>query len=199
MAALKTTRARPEKLPHRLEILLNRCDLTLAEANRPSVMAEMTTARAVKSEAQSKLETTSSSYEYFVYRSRLRGSITTDISVDMAVMVTLNARSALNIEQNQFEYDPPGLLVTTSRVRPLACDMLRVLTTMNPKRGNTTNCRTMPVRMAVLFFICFAIALVSTVADIPKTRKKSRREPHMSTHGRAVTANQKSCNMVAED
>ena len=128
----------------------------------------------------------------------MRGSIMTDSRVDIAVMVTLNARSALNMEQNQLEYDPPGLLVTTRRVRPLAWLMLRVLTTTNPRKGRTMNWRKIPVNMADLFFTCFTMALVSTVADIPKTRKKSSNEPQMSTHGRAVIASQKSWSMVGD-
>mmetsp|Transcript_28534 Transcript_28534/g.62110 ORF Transcript_28534/g.62110 Transcript_28534/m.62110 type:complete len:279 (-) Transcript_28534:70-906(-) len=186
MVAENKTRAKPAKLPHALAILLKRCDRTLADANRPRAMAEITTPRAMNRDTQSRLATTLSSYENRVYRSRLSGSIMTDSRVEMAVMVTDRARSALNREHHQLEYEPPGLDVTTRRVTPLAWPILRVLTTMNPNAGRTRNCNVMPVNMATLFLTCLAIDRVSTVADIPKTRKKRSMEPRMSTHGIAI-------------
>jgi len=68
----------------------------------------MTTPRAMKRDIQSKLDTTSASYENDVYTRRLRGSIMVERRVEMAVMVTLRARSALNMLHHQLEYDPPG-------------------------------------------------------------------------------------------
>ena len=51
---------------------------------------------------------------------------------------------------------------------------------MKPRAGKTRNCSTTPVRMASRFCICLAIDRVSTVADIPNTREKSRADPMMS-------------------
>mmetsp|Transcript_21602 Transcript_21602/g.31750 ORF Transcript_21602/g.31750 Transcript_21602/m.31750 type:complete len:86 (+) Transcript_21602:1169-1426(+) len=83
-------------------------------------MADMTITNAVNKEPQSKTPTTSSSYENRVYKRRLTGNVKTESRVDIAVIVTERAKSALNNEHHQFEYDPPGELVTTSKVIPIA-------------------------------------------------------------------------------
>ena len=76
--------------------ILNRYECTLALANNPIPIAEITTVRAINSELKSMLWTTSASYDALQYKMRLAGISMTDMSVDMAVMVTDKARSALN-------------------------------------------------------------------------------------------------------
>mmetsp|Transcript_26079 Transcript_26079/g.34664 ORF Transcript_26079/g.34664 Transcript_26079/m.34664 type:complete len:136 (-) Transcript_26079:138-545(-) len=105
---------------------------------------------------------------------RLTGSKNMDMKVDIAVIVTDNARSALNIEHHQFEYDPPGELVTTSSVIPMGLLIPSALTTANPKNGKITNCKKIPVKRAFLFRSCLRRFSHSTVADIPKTRANRR-------------------------
>lgn len=122
-------------------------------------MAPITTTNAVNNDAQSSNATTSSLYENLEYNSKFAGNAIQDKIVDIAVMVTDNAKSALNMEHHlfihyemkkncneisqtnmkkcivfdmtfsyshwshnsyQFEYDPPGLLVTTNNVIPMA-------------------------------------------------------------------------------
>ena len=52
----------------------------------------------------------------------------------MWIVVSLNKESTY-----QFEYEPPGELVTTKRVIPIACDKAKNFTTINPKNGRTKN------------------------------------------------------------
>ena len=66
-------------------------------------MAEITTARATKTDIQSKSLVTSALYETFAYRSRFTGSATTESIVDMAVIATLKAKSALKSEHHLTE------------------------------------------------------------------------------------------------
>jgi hypothetical protein len=49
-----------------------------------------------------------------------------------------------------------------------------IFTVRNPRKGNNTNCRHMPVTIAFVFRICVRRESTSTVADIPKTRKNRR-------------------------
>jgi len=72
------------------------------------------------------------------------------------------------------EYDPPGLLVTTSRLMPMAVGMSSDLTTQNPKNGNTKNWRNNPAMSASRFDNAAIKFLKSTVADIQNTSAKSR-------------------------
>mmetsp|Transcript_13282 Transcript_13282/g.26533 ORF Transcript_13282/g.26533 Transcript_13282/m.26533 type:complete len:85 (+) Transcript_13282:295-549(+) len=83
--------------------------------------------------------------------SKFTGSITVDMSVDTAVMVIDNARSALKIEHHQFEYDPPGELVITSKVTPTALSKSKNNTTKKPSMGKSKNCKHIPSNMAFLF------------------------------------------------
>lgn len=80
--------------------MLNLYECTLAEASSPNPIADMTTVNAMKRELKSKLCTTSASYAYLQYRSKFSGMSITDNIVDIAVMVTDSARSALNIEHH---------------------------------------------------------------------------------------------------
>jgi len=98
--------------------------------------------------------------------------MTIDNSVDIAVIVTDRAKSALNMEHHQFEYDPPGELVTTRRVIPIVSFSCNDFTTMNPSSGKIPNCKKHPVKIAFLFFIWATSAFISTVADMPKTSAK---------------------------
>ena len=66
-------------------------------------MAEMTTARAIKTDAQSKSLVTSAWYAKLAYNMRLAGKAMVDNNVEIAVNVTLKAKSALKIELNQLE------------------------------------------------------------------------------------------------
>ena len=100
-----------------------------------------------------------------------------DMSVDIAVIVTLNAKSALNMEHHQFEYDPPGEDVTTNNVIPMAWFNRNVLTTKNPKNGNTKNCNNIPVPIALRLCNCENKQPISTVPDIPNTSRNSKTEP----------------------
>jgi len=103
-----------------------------------------------------------------------------DNNVDIAVMVTDRARSALNMEHHQLEYEPPGELVTTRSVIPMVSFKFNDFTTMNPSSGKIPNCRKHPVKMALLFFIWASNAFISTVADMPKTSAKRSRFPDNS-------------------
>lgn len=67
-------------------------------------MAEMTIAKAMKTERQSRLLVTSASYDSFAYSNRFAGSVTTDRTVLIAVIATLNAKSALNSELHLKKY-----------------------------------------------------------------------------------------------
>jgi len=60
----------------------------------------MTTTNAVNNDAQSSNATTSASYENLEYRSKFIGSVKHDKIVETAVMVTDNAKSALNMEHH---------------------------------------------------------------------------------------------------
>jgi hypothetical protein len=63
-------------------------------------MAEMTIVKAIKTERQSRSLVTSASYESFAYSKRFAGSVTNDMTVLIAVIATLNAKSALKSEHH---------------------------------------------------------------------------------------------------
>ena len=65
-------------------------------------MAPITTTNAVNNDAQSSNATTSSLYENLEYNSKFAGNAIQDKIVDIAVMVTDNAKSALNMEHHLF-------------------------------------------------------------------------------------------------
>ena len=67
---------------------------------RPKVMAEMTIPSATKTDTQSKSLVTSALYEKFAYRRRFTGSAMHESIVEIAVIVTLKAKSALNNEHH---------------------------------------------------------------------------------------------------
>lgn len=72
----------------------------MADAKSPNPIADMTTVSAIKSELKSKLPTISSSLAWnanLLYTRRLAGMRITESRVDMAVMVTESARSALKM------------------------------------------------------------------------------------------------------
>jgi len=60
----------------------------------------MTTINDVNKDVQSRFETTSSSYVSFEYNSKFNGIVTMETTVDMAVIVTERARSALKMEHH---------------------------------------------------------------------------------------------------
>mmetsp|Transcript_11441 Transcript_11441/g.20887 ORF Transcript_11441/g.20887 Transcript_11441/m.20887 type:complete len:144 (+) Transcript_11441:743-1174(+) len=103
MVAENITRAIPEKFPILFAIKLKLVELTLAEQNKPSEMAPITMHRAIKRDVQSKFSTTSSSYENVAYISKFIGRKIVDNIVEIAVIVTDSAKSALNIEHHQLE------------------------------------------------------------------------------------------------
>ena len=152
-------------------------ELSLADTYRPRAIARITTINDTKSETQLILPITSFLYVSLAYIRRFKGNMITERRVDIAVIVTDSAKSALkrehhlqimtnyensgnnhknietrnkkillssgcglNLHQSyQFEYDPPGELVTTKSVIPIACDRLSDLTTTNPKKGRIKN------------------------------------------------------------
>ena len=74
-----------------------------------------------------------------------------------AVIVTDNARSALNIEQNQLLYEPPGEAVTISSeiaIGSLSPCPESNITVTNPSSGMIMNCVSTPVSMANLLCTC---------------------------------------------
>ena len=81
---------------------------------------------------------------------------------------------------HQLEKLPPGELVTTSSVIPMALFIANIFTVKNPKNGKMTNCKKTPMPNARLFRSCFRMRFRSTVADMPKTRKKRRMWPSIS-------------------
>jgi hypothetical protein len=62
----------------------------------------MTTPSAKNTDIQSKSLVTSASYENFAYRRRFIGNAITDSIVEIAVIVTLKAKSALNNEHHLY-------------------------------------------------------------------------------------------------
>ena len=103
-----------------------------------------------------------------------------DTSVLIAVMVTLKAKSALNMEHHQLLYEPPGEVVTTKSVIDVGWPRFMSLTTAKPKSGITMNCMAIPSPMAFLLFSCACKDEMSTVADMPNTRQNNRIFPVMS-------------------
>ena len=77
-------------------------------------------------------------------------------------------------DYSQFEYDPPGEDVTTSNVTPIASSIFSIFTMQNPTNGRKINWSVNPIIKAFQFRNCFRIWPMSTVADIPKTKKKRR-------------------------
>eukprot|EP00579_Thalassiosira_antarctica_P025473 CAMPEP_0202016120 /NCGR_PEP_ID=MMETSP0905-20130828/33664_1 /ASSEMBLY_ACC=CAM_ASM_000554 /TAXON_ID=420261 /ORGANISM="Thalassiosira antarctica, Strain CCMP982" /LENGTH=72 /DNA_ID=CAMNT_0048576431 /DNA_START=14 /DNA_END=228 /DNA_ORIENTATION=+ len=71
--------------------------------------------------------------------------MTTARIVLMAVIVTESARSALKMEHHQLEKLPPGELVTTKSVIPMALFIANIFTVKNPKNGKMTNCKKTPM------------------------------------------------------
>ena len=69
---------------------------------RPNAIAEMTIISAINTDTQSKSEITSALYEKFAYRSKLTGSAIHERIVEIAVIVTLKAKSALNNEHHLY-------------------------------------------------------------------------------------------------
>ena len=113
-----------------------------------------------------------------LFRSRFAGRNAMESSDDTDVMATDKANSALNREHHQFEYDPPGLAVTTSSETPIACvkpNWLNIKTVANPKRGMKTNCMVIPDKIARLFVSWCLRSRKFTVADRPKMRKNNSR------------------------
>mmetsp|Transcript_30334 Transcript_30334/g.61858 ORF Transcript_30334/g.61858 Transcript_30334/m.61858 type:complete len:105 (-) Transcript_30334:487-801(-) len=102
-------------------------------------IADMTITRATNKEVQSRIDITSLSYVNLAYNNKFKGSIKTESIVDTAVMVTESAKSALNNEHHQFEYEPPGELVTTNKLMPIAWFKSSAFTTANPKKGRKKN------------------------------------------------------------
>ena len=80
----------------------------------------------------------------------------------------------------QFEYDPPGLLVTTRRVIPILASNFIIFTIAKPRNGKRINWQKIPSMIALLFFTCCFMQSVSTVADIPNTNAKRRKFPTIS-------------------
>mmetsp|Transcript_14940 Transcript_14940/g.22391 ORF Transcript_14940/g.22391 Transcript_14940/m.22391 type:complete len:88 (-) Transcript_14940:164-427(-) len=66
---------------------------------------------------------------------RFIGSAINEVRVDTVVIATESPRSALNKLQHQLEYDPPGLLVNTSKVTPSGKSNSRILTIRKPRNG----------------------------------------------------------------
>jgi hypothetical protein len=91
-----------------------------------------------------------------------------------------NARSQLKILQNQLLYEPPGELVRTRRVKPVAWSKLNEFTTRNPRNGMTKNCKKRPRPSALTFFSCAWRESTLTVADMPNIRQNSRTVPRTS-------------------
>ena len=88
-------------------------------------------------------------YMYRVYNNKLIGNIIVARIVDSAVIVTLNAKSALNILHHQLEYDPPGLLVITNNVIPTSMGKRNKSTMENPIKGRMMNCIVAPINNAL--------------------------------------------------
>jgi hypothetical protein len=63
-------------------------------------MALITIAKAMKTDRQSRSLVTSAAYDILAYIRRLTGSAITERIVEIAVMVTLRAKSALNMEHH---------------------------------------------------------------------------------------------------
>ena len=87
-----------------LDKTLNLCECTFAEQIKPRAIAPMTTTSAVNNDGQSNNDTTSSSYENREYKSKFAGSATHESIVDIAVIVTESAKSALNIEHHLYKW-----------------------------------------------------------------------------------------------
>mmetsp|Transcript_11065 Transcript_11065/g.17050 ORF Transcript_11065/g.17050 Transcript_11065/m.17050 type:complete len:84 (+) Transcript_11065:4322-4573(+) len=83
--------------------MLNFSDLIVAEQMRPLNMPPITVINDMNRAFQSKDFTTLSENDVVAYRTKLTGSIMIESKVDMVVIVTESARSALNIEHHQFE------------------------------------------------------------------------------------------------
>mmetsp|Transcript_40263 Transcript_40263/g.45816 ORF Transcript_40263/g.45816 Transcript_40263/m.45816 type:complete len:92 (-) Transcript_40263:332-607(-) len=83
--------------------ILKCSDLTFAEHMKPEKIPPITVIKDINSADQSRDFTTFDEYDIFVYMIKLTGNIIIESSVDMVVIVTERAKSALNIEHHQFE------------------------------------------------------------------------------------------------
>lgn len=78
--------------------MLNFSDLIVAEQTRPLNMPPITVINDMNSAFQSKDFTTLSENDVVAYKTKFTGSMMIESKVDMVVIVTESARSALNIE-----------------------------------------------------------------------------------------------------
>jgi len=74
----------------------------------------------------------------------------------------------------------------TSKVMPMGASSFNMETTRNPIKGRIMNCREMPVKRAFRFLNWRFIFLMSTVADMPNTRKKRRMDDVTSANSGMV-------------
>ena len=74
----------------------------------------------------------------------------------------------------------------TNKVMPMGALSFNMETTRNPIKGRIINCRDTPVKRAFRFLNCRFIFLMSTVADIPNTRKKRRMDDVTSARSAMV-------------